>query len=123
MNYKEIESFKYSLLNLVRKGCQVHIPEYGVRGRIIGVGFKPYWTNPVDSKIEKLEFNILDNHGRLIPFNFFNVIGYNIVSYDGRGIDEADNLSIDIHVYSPNKANEKEPGDKVRVDITSIQKK
>jgi hypothetical protein len=78
MNYKEIESFKSILLQMVKQGCSIKNDDFSVDGRVAGVGFKPYWTYPTDSKINKLEFNILDNRGRIAPFYLYNIIGCDV---------------------------------------------
>lgn len=117
MDYKQIESLKLAITNLARQGSMLEIPSYGVNGKIVGVGFKPYWTSPVDSKIEKLEINVQDQYGRVFPFNFFNVVGYDVISNDGRGYHDMKNASLDIHVYSPNQNRDEEPLEKVHVDI------
>jgi len=70
MNYQEIEKLKAVLTKMMKKGCMLMIPAYGAEGRIVSIGFRPYWTNPGDSKIEKLEINFVDNRGRVVPFVF-----------------------------------------------------
>ena len=112
MNYREIESLKRTLLNLVRQGCRLRIPAHGITGKIVGIGFNPYWTSPLDSKIEKLELNFTDDGGRVRPFTFYNVIGYDFISGDSR-----ENACLDIHVYSANKGRDEEPSEKIRMDI------
>ena len=123
MNHKEIESLKATLARLVGHGCKMKNDVYGVNGRVVGVGFRPFWTNPADSKIEKLEFNFVDANGRVRPFYLYNVIGYDIVSYDADRLDNSRNISFDIHVYSPNKGRDEEPYDKIRIDITVTDEK
>ena len=116
MNYSEIERLKYTLTNLVRQGCEVSIPDYGIRGRILAVGFNPHWTNPADSKINKLEFNIADKSGRIFPVNFNFVIGYNILNHDAERFENSKKISMDIVVYSPGIRG-KDPGRKVRLEF------
>lgn len=120
MNYKEIEELKSALTNMMKKGSTLRVPAYGASGKVVGIGFKPYWTNPGDSKIEKLEINFMDASGRVIPFNFFNIIGYEVISRDGKDINETDNVSLDIHVYSPLKSRGAEPYDKIRIEIGEV---
>jgi hypothetical protein len=117
MDYKQIESLKMALINLAKQGSSLKIPLYNIDGRIVGVGFKPYWTSPLDSKIDKLEINYVDRLGRVIPFRFYNIIGYDVISNDGRDYDSMKNVSLDIHVYSPDKSRDEEPYEKVRIDI------
>lgn len=121
MNHKDIESLKFTLTNLVRQGCKLTCEAYGVDGRVVGVGFRPFWTNPVDSKIEKLEFNFIDNYGRIMPFYLYNVIGYDVVSRDGPRLDNPKNISLDMHVFSPNKQRDANPHDKIRINIITIE--
>ncbi|MFZ5989518.1 MAG: hypothetical protein ACOYWZ_20670 [Bacillota bacterium] len=123
MNSRDIEKLKETLTNMMKNGCKLHVPAYGASGRVVGIGFKPYWTNPIDSKIEKLEINFMDNNGRIIPFNFYNVIGYDIVSHEGQRLDNANSISLDIHVYSPVKSRDEESYDKVRVEISREQER
>ncbi len=117
MNYKDIEFLKSTLTSLVKQGCTLEIPSYGVGGRVVGIGFKPYWTNPVDSKVERLELNFMDNYGRLTPFNFYNVTGYDVVSRDEDKAAGLRNICLDIHVYSPGKSRDEEPSEKVRLNL------
>jgi len=50
MNYQEIEKLKAVLTKMMKKGCMLMIPAYGAEGRIVSIGFRPYWTNPVTQK-------------------------------------------------------------------------
>jgi hypothetical protein len=120
MNYKQIENLKLALLNLARQGCGLKIPSYGINGRIISVGFKPYWTSPVDSKIEKLELSYIDDSGRAVPFTFHNVVNYDVISNDGTGYHSMTNACIDIHVFSQPGSRDKEPIEKIRVEIYKV---
>jgi hypothetical protein len=117
MNYKEIESFKSILLQMVKQGCSIKNDDFSVDGRVAGVGFKPYWTYPTDSKINKLEFNILDNRGRIAPFYLYNIIGCDVTAQDGVSLDKSKNLKLDIHVFSPSKVRDSEPYDKISIQI------
>lgn len=118
MNYKQIENLKFALLNLARQGCRLNIPSHGVSGRIIGVGFKPYWTSPLDSKIEKMEINYVDDTGNVIPFNLHNITKYDVISNDGTGYESMQNACMDIHVFSQSNGRDEEPYEKVRVEIS-----
>ncbi|MCX7747565.1 MAG: hypothetical protein N2645_11875 [Clostridia bacterium] len=117
MDYKKIESLKLTLLNLSRQGCRINIPARGVTGKVISVGFKPYWTSQLDSKIEKLEINIMDDYGRIIPYLFYNVIGFDVISEGERGNDSSKNASLDIHVYSAKRNRDDQLMEKVRIDM------
>lgn len=116
MNYREIERLKYTLTNLARQGCELRIPAYGIKGRVLGVGFNPYWTNPSDSIINKLEFNIIDKSGQIIPVRFNYVIGYNVLHHDAKRFEDSKNISMDIVMYS-REARDKDSGSKVRIEF------
>ena len=120
MNSKEIDVLKLAITNMMQLGCTVNIPEYDVKGRIIGVRFKPYWTKPVDTKIERLEFNIVDESGRIKPFTLYDIIGYDILSYDVKSSGELESVNMDIHLLSTENVSQKEPFDKVRVELKQI---
>lgn len=122
MNLQEIEKLKSILTQFIMKGCQMQCvspqnTSLKVGGRVVGVGFKPLWSSPIDSKIDKLELNYIDQRGTLQPYSLYNVIGYDIVSYDGNEVEDSDRISFDIHVYSPIKSASQEPFDKIRIDI------
>jgi hypothetical protein len=68
---------------------------------------------------EKLEINLMDDRGKIIPFSLFNIVNYDVLSNDGKGYDSMKNASLDIHVYSTSKARDKEPVEKIRVEIFS----
>ena len=97
MDYKDIEKFKSAIMHLVSKGCNVSFPEQGIQGRVVGVGYKPYWTSPGDTIIKKLELNITDACGRIIQYKLDNVIGYKVVSHDDNGFRNSDNISFEIN--------------------------
>lgn len=118
MNYKEIESLKSLLMHLVMRGCKLKNNDSSVNGKIVGMGFRPYWTNPVDSKIEKLEFNYQDNCGQIMPFNLYDVIGYKVVFQDGEEFEDSQNVTLDMHVFSTQKSRETEPYENVRIFLT-----
>lgn len=120
MNYAEIEKLKSILMDMVRHGCSIKIPGQGIEGRVFGVGFRPYWTYLSDSKIDKLEFNIEDSFGRVFPFSFNYVIGYeDITSKEGINREDSKNAILDIIVYSPGKARGNDPCKKIRLEIAS----
>lgn len=118
MNCRDIDELKFALMRFMRNGCILNVPGFGASGKIVGIGFKPLWTNPADSKIEKLEINFKDGYGNIKSFCFYNVIGYEIVSYNGLRPDESRSIIIDFHVYSLKRGRDEKPYDKVKVEIT-----
>ena len=122
MDYKKIENLKLALLHLTRQQCRLKVPAYGIDGRMIGVGFRPYWTGPLDSKIEKLEINVAEDNGKIVPFYLHNVLNYEVISNDGRGYDSMKNACLDIHIYSQDQAGEGDSGHKIRLEITGEEK-
>lgn len=122
MNPYEIEKLKSILTQFIMKGCNIQYispknKSERISGRIVGLGFKPLWPSSTDSKIDKIEFNCLDQKGNLHPFSLYNIIGYEIISYDGDQIEESSRISFDMHIYSSNKAKDKDPFDKIRISI------
>lgn len=119
MDYRDIESFKYSLIKLLQKGCTLKIPAYGVEGRIVAIGFKPYWTSPIDSIIDKLEFNILDKRsGRIVPFCFNYMTGYKIIPSGNNCNRDTESVCLDILIYSPGKKRDEDSNDAIRIEIS-----
>jgi len=115
-----IEKLKAVLTKMMKKGCMLMIPAYGAEGRIVSIGFRPYWTNPGDSKIEKLEINFVDNRGRVVPLCIYSIIGYEIVSFEGRSLEDAKNISLDIHSYANVKGRKAEKYDTLHLEIGEI---
>lgn len=122
MNYRDIERFKAILTNMLKSGARFEVPSHGINGRVVGIGFKPYWTNPADTKIDKLELNIADSYGRITPFSFNYVIGYDVASYDGRRLEHSKRISLDIHVYASKAERDSDPWEKVRLNIIADNK-
>lgn len=123
MEAQHIEIFKSLLVQSVRKGCTIQSAMHGISGRVVGIGFKPLWTNPGDSKINGLDINYLDAMGRLRSYYLRDIIDFDVVSYDGKNIMESSDYSLDLHVYSPEKAKSDNPFDKVRVEIAALENK
>ncbi|MCX7708479.1 MAG: hypothetical protein N2484_01370 [Clostridia bacterium] len=117
MNYREIENLKTVITQLAKKGCRLTSNDYGVNGRIVGIGFKPCWTNPVDSRIERLEFNCQDGSGSIIPFYLYNIIGFDIVSLDGEELDNSKKITLDMYVLSTERIKEMEGFERVRINL------
>jgi len=117
VDYKAIDELKSEITDLVRDGKFIGISQFGISGNIIGAGFKPYWTGKYDSKIDKLELNILNRNGRIIPFAFNNIVGYEKSPKDLNSEDDSSKKYLEIHVFSPSKARDKEPYDKIRLEL------
>jgi hypothetical protein len=117
VDYKAIDELKSEITNLVKDGKFIGISQFRISGKVIGAGFKPYWTSRYDSKIDKLELNILNKSGAIIPFVFNNIVGYEKSLEDLVSENDSSKKYLEIHVFSPNKAREKEPYDKIRLEI------
>lgn len=119
MDYKKIEALKNALRSLARKGCKVSIPSFGISGMLVGIGFSPYWTAAADSMMEKLEIDIQDVNGRVIPFYFYRIVDYDVLSRDGKDIEEMKNASMDIHVLSRGSKKGDLEVEKIRLDVSA----
>jgi hypothetical protein len=119
VDYNDIENLKQALSNLARQGCRLRIPSHGIDGKVIGVGFKPFWTGSVDTKIEKLEFDYIDSTRRAVTFSLYNITDYSVISHDGKGYDSLKNAGIDFKTFSPGKNRGEESYEKVHIDIVA----
>ncbi|MGI6705016.1 MAG: hypothetical protein ACOX6S_01720 [Clostridia bacterium] len=117
----KIEAFKFTLAEMVRQGCRIRIADQNITGRIVGIGFKPFWTGPADSKIARLDFNYLDDRGRLHTYRFHDIIGYDVISNEDTNKKDSETTLFDLYVFSPSKANTAEPYDKIRLELTLIK--
>lgn len=118
MNQKEIEEFKSMFTRMAMKGSRIRSSRFRVDGKLVGVGFKPFWTNVYDTKIEKLELNVLDKKGKIMPFNILHVVGYEVIGEGGREGNGEGEMTLDIRIFSPAKGRE-EPYDKIRIEFVS----
>ncbi len=118
---RKIEAFKFTLAEMARQGCRIHIADQNITGRVVGIGFNPLWTGPADSKIARLDFNYLDDRGRLHTYRFHDIIGYDIISNEDTKKTDSGTTHFDLYVFSPSKANTAEPYDKIRLEITLMK--
>lgn len=117
MDYREIEGLKSFLMDRLREGYRISIDPIGIDGKLIGIGFRPYWTNLGDSKIDKLEFNILKDNGQIIPIRLNNLVGYKITAQDDISSPDVKNLNLHIMLYSPNKLVGEDPYDRINLRL------
>ncbi|WP_058486341.1 hypothetical protein [Defluviitalea phaphyphila] len=124
MNLQEIENLKSILTQFVIKGYNIkcftphNTTSSKISGKIIGIGFKPLWASPIDYKIDQIELNYIDQKGNLKPYYLYNVIGYEIISYDGKELESSNNISFNIHLYSPTRSANNKSFEKIRIDIS-----
>lgn len=119
MTNTEIEKLKSLLTKLLSKGATIKCEELGLEGRIVSVGYRPVWTEKSDTKIDKIVFNFADKYGRVTPLNINYVVGYEVVQFDERSLEDSNNIEMYIHVLSLDKVREKEPYDKLHLTIIS----
>ncbi len=117
MNPEQIERFKSLLTLTMRRGCEIQIPSHGFGGKIISIGFKPFWTHPMDTKISGLNLDCLDKRGAIKTYVLHDIVGYEIVSHDGADIMSSKTFSMDVYVFVASKAYSQDPYDKIRMDF------
>jgi len=117
MDFREIENLKTFLMERLREGYRMSIDSLGVDGRIISIGFRPYWTNPGDSKIDKLEFNILKENGKIIPVSLNHLIGYKAAAHGGTSPADSKELNLQLMLYSPNRLDDRHPYDTINLRL------
>jgi hypothetical protein len=79
LNYIEIDKLKNIFSNIQKDQNTIRCVEYGIDGKLLAIGYNPYWTTRYDSKIVKLELNFLSNNGKMVPLILQNIVDYNIV--------------------------------------------
>jgi hypothetical protein len=58
--------------------------EFGIEGKLIAIGYNPFWTSRKDTKIDKLELSFLGNNGRMVPLVLNNVVNFELYPKEGR---------------------------------------
>jgi len=98
--------------------------DFGIDGKLIAIGYSPYWTSQYDSKIEKLELNFLSSKGIMVPLILKNIVDFEIYPKDGRRNKNYRINTIELMILSPymnpknvNPKNVKDIYDKVRFEI------
>lgn len=93
--------------------------DLGIDGKLMAVGFKPFWTSRHDSKIEKLELNFLSNRGIMVPLILNNIVDYDLMPKEGKRNKKYRINNIELMIMSPfiNPRNEKDIYDKVKIEI------
>ena len=93
--------------------------DLGIDGKLMAVGYKPYWTSRQDSKIEKLELNFLSSRGIMVPLILNNIVDYELLPKEGRRNKKYRINIIELMILSPfiNPRNVKDIYDKVKIEI------
>ena len=115
MDYAEIESLKALTTNLIKQGCRLKIPKYGVDGKLDSIGFKPHPNCNLSQNVDKIEFNILDDYGQVVPFSFCHIAGCKISTQDSKDNELPESISLNILVSTPSQ---KEEVEKILIDIS-----
>jgi len=93
--------------------------DLGIDGKLIAIGYNPYWTSKFDSKIEKLELNFLSNNGIMVPLILSNIVDYELYPKESKRNKNYRINTIDLMILSPylNPKNAKDIYDKVKIEI------
>jgi hypothetical protein len=84
LDYMDIDRLKNLFSDMLRNQLTLRSMDLGIDGKLIAVGYKPYWTSRQDSKIETLELNFLNNKGIMVPIILRNVVNYEFYPKEGR---------------------------------------
>jgi hypothetical protein len=105
--------------NMLKNQNTLRSIDLGIDGKLIAIGYKPYWTSQHDSKIEKLELNFLSSRGIMVPLILKNIVDFELYPKDGRRNKKYRVNTIELMILSPymNPRNAKEIYDKVKFEI------
>ena len=119
MNYKEIDMLKSIFSNMLKNQNTIRSIDLGIDGRLIAIGYNPYWTSQFDSKIEKLELNFLSSRGIMVPLILRNIVDFELYPKEGRRNKKYRINTIELMMLSPymNPKNVKDIYDKVKFEI------
>ncbi len=93
--------------------------DLGIDGKLIAIGYNPYWTSQYDSKIEKLELNFLSSRGIMVPLILRNIVDFELYPKEGRRNKKYRINTIELMILSPymNPKNVKDIYDRVKFEI------
>lgn len=123
MNYNEINRLKNVFSHLSMGQNIVRNLDYGIDGRIVAIGYHPYWTGQNDTKIEKLELSFLSDSGVLVPLLLKNIVDFNILPKENRRSRKYRMTAIELTIFNEdmrqliNTKNEKDIYEKIKLDI------
>lgn len=119
MNYVEIDKLKGLFSEMLRSQNTLRSMELGIDGKLIAVGYKPFWTSRNDSKIEALELDFLSNKGFVVPIILRNIVDYELYPKEGKRNRKYRANMIEFMILSPYMLarNEKEVYDKIKLEI------
>ncbi len=119
MDFMEIDKLKGLFSDMLRKQYVIRSVDLGIEGRLIAVGYKPYWTSRQDSKIETLELNFLSSNSAMVPIILRNVVNYELHPKEEKRNKKYRVNMIEIMLLSPYmlSKNAKDVYDKIRFEI------
>lgn len=119
MNNMDIDRLKNLFSDMLRNQNTLRSMDLGVDGKLIGIGYKPFWTSRQDSKIETLEFNFLSSNGVMVPIILKNVVDYELYPKEGKRNKKYRVNMIELMLLSPYMLarNSKDVYDKIKLEI------
>lgn len=93
--------------------------DLGIDGKLIAIGYNPYWTGQLDSKIEKIELSFFSTRGIMVPIVLKNIVDFEIYPKEGRKNKKYRINNIELLLLSPyvNPKNQKDIYDRVNFEI------
>ncbi len=119
MDYMDIDRLKNLFSDMLRNQYTLRSMDLGIDGKLIAVGYKPYWTNRQDSKIEALELNFYNNQGIMVPIILRNVVNYELYPKEGKRNKKYRVNMVELMMLSPYMLarNSKDVYDKIKLEI------
>ncbi len=119
MDYMDIDRLKNLFSDMLRNQWTLRSMDLGIEGKLIAIGYKPYWTNRQDSKIETLELNFLGSRGVMVPIILKNVVDYELYPKEGKKSKKYRANMIEFILLSPYmlSRNSKDVYDKIKLEI------
>jgi len=119
LDYMDIDRLKNLFSDMLRNQSTLRSMDLGIEGKLIAIGYKPYWTNRQDSKIETLELNFIDKRGVMVPIILKNVVDYELYPKEGKKSKKYRANMIEIILLSPYmlSRNSKDVYDKIKLEI------
>ena len=84
MNYKEIDMLKSVFSDILKNQNTLRSTDLGLDGKLMAIGYNPFWTNRYDSKIDKLELSFLSSRGIMVPLILKNIVDFELYPKEGR---------------------------------------
>lgn len=108
---------KSVLADILKNQNTLRSTDLGLDGKLMAVGYSPFWTSRYDSKIEKIELNFMSSRGIMVPLILKNIVDFELYPKEGRRNKKYRINTIELIMLSPYNNPMRDIYDKVKFEV------